>query len=134
MKRVGNLFTCLTILSLICGYLACNKMKETSVSREPSKKSNRLFRIIQNNKYGYIDKTGKVVISPQFEYAGAFSEGLAEIKIGNKCGYIDKMGKIVIPPQFDDVWPFSDGIAIVAISDKLGYIDRTGKYIWNPTK
>ncbi|PSO98813.1 MAG: hypothetical protein BRC48_01215, partial [Cyanobacteria bacterium QS_9_48_30] len=28
---------------------------------------------------GYIDKTGEMVINPQFDYAGEFSEGLAPI-------------------------------------------------------
>src|SRR5262249_43054146 len=41
------------------------------------------------NKWGYIDKTGKVVISPQFDSAGIFSEGLACVRKGRKVGYID---------------------------------------------
>src|SRR5688572_10880969 len=44
--------------------------------------------------YGYIDKTGKVVIEPKFNGPGqaGFSEGLAriEIKGTRKCGFIDK--------------------------------------------
>ncbi len=31
-----------------------------------------------NDKYGFIDKTGNVVIPLQFDYAHDFSEGLAE--------------------------------------------------------
>jgi len=32
--------------------------------------------VIQNNdKYGYADSTGKVVIEPQFDFAGEFSQG-----------------------------------------------------------
>jgi len=31
-------------------------------------------------KYGYIDKTGMIVIEPKFDTAGPFSEGLARIE------------------------------------------------------
>jgi hypothetical protein len=31
--------------------------------------------ISENGKYGYIDKTGKIVIKPQFDEPGIFSEG-----------------------------------------------------------
>ena len=53
-----------------------------------------------DEKWGYIDKTGKIVIQPQFSQAGTFSEGLATVLIenGTKKNYvmIDKTGKIVI--------------------------------------
>ena len=32
-------------------------------------------------KWGYIDKAGTMVIEPQFDRAGSFSEGLAAVKI-----------------------------------------------------
>ncbi len=54
-----------------------------------------LFCVNVNGKYGYIDKTGKYVINPQFDYAGSFSEGLAVVEIGGKWGYIDKTGKFI---------------------------------------
>jgi hypothetical protein len=48
--------------------------------------SNTLFVIIAKGKYGFIDKTGKIVIEHQFNYVGSFSEGLAVAKIGDKYG------------------------------------------------
>ena len=76
------------------------------------------------SKYGFIDKSGKVVIEPQFDYAGlgisAFSEGLAQVKKDGKYGFIDKSGKVVIEPQFDDADAFSEGLAVVAIEVEGG--------------
>ena len=34
----------------------------------------------KNDKYGFIDKTGKFVIQPQFYRVGDFSEGLAAVE------------------------------------------------------
>ena len=66
-------------------------------------------------KYGFIDKSGKVVIEPQFDYVRDLIEGLAEVKKDGKWGVIDKNGKVIVEPQFDDASPFSEGFAWVAI-------------------
>ena len=57
-------------------------------------------------KWGYINKTGKTAIEPQFDNAGGFQEGLAQIRMGDKCGFIDKSGKIAIKPQFGEFYKF----------------------------
>ena len=64
-------------------------------------------------KYGFIDKSGKMVIEPQFDGASDFSEGLAQVEKDGKWGFIDKSGKVVIEPQFDWVSDFSEGLAKV---------------------
>ncbi|MFN8577595.1 MAG: WG repeat-containing protein [Candidatus Sericytochromatia bacterium] len=87
-------------------------------------------------KYGYIDKTGKLIIKTKFQNAGNFSEGLAGIQINNEWGFIDKTGEIVIKPQFKSVQEFRSGRAIVELfsykDDSLpsyNFIYRTGKLI-----
>lgn len=81
---------------------------------------------------GFADRDGNVVISPQFEAAGTFSEGLAAVKIGDKYGYIDKTGTMVIELQFDCADDFRGGRANVKIGKapdiKYGYIDNTGHW------
>ena len=53
------------------------------------------------NKYGFIDKTGKLIIPCEWTYADQFNyhlNGLAAVKDNNGMwGFIDKTGKIVIP-------------------------------------
>jgi hypothetical protein len=46
-------------------------------------------------KWGYIDKTGNIVIEPQFDSAHRFSAELAQVHVGDKIGYIDKTGRYV---------------------------------------
>ena len=87
---------------------------------------------IHSLQYGYIERTGKIVIKPQFDEASSFAEGLARVGIGKKWGYIDRTGKIVISPQFDDAWSFSGGLAEVKVAKKWGYIDRTGEIAIKP--
>ncbi len=97
-----------------------------------------------DEKWGYVNREGKVVIQPEYRYAGRFREGLAPVAVrrGRKraYGFIDKSGRLAIPLQFDDVGEFRDGLAKVFILDshgeidKLGYIDKTGRYIWKPIK
>ncbi len=93
-------------------------------------------RIKVNGKYGYINKEGKIVISPQYTDAGMFLEGVAsvEMKVDDKTkeGYIDKEGKVVISPQFDLAGDFFDDRARIKIDTSYGFIDKQGKIVIAP--
>lgn len=79
--------------------------------------------------WGYIDKNGEYIISPKFDGASDFSEGLAVVKIDWSRGYVDKAGKFVIEPQFQQANSFSEGLACVMLDDKWGYINKEGIYV-----
>lgn len=87
-----------------------------------------------NSKSGYIDRTGRFIIKPQFEEAYEFSNGLARVQDGGKYGYIDKTGNVVIDLMFDDAQDFKQGLARVTLGARSGYINETGKYVWKPSK
>ena len=90
--------------------------------------------------WGYIDKTGKFVIEPQFKHARDFSEGLAAVD----GGYINKSGEYVIEfkkkIRHDSFFgSFHEGLAnVVSIDRKMfgygnvGYIDKTGQFVIMP--
>ena len=82
-----------------------------------------------NGKYGFIDKSGKVVIPIKYDYAWSFSEGLAWVKLNGKYGFIDKTDKVVIPIKYDGVGRFSEGLTRVKLNGKWGFIDKTGKVV-----
>lgn len=122
--------------------------------------SDGMARVKVGNKWGYIDKTGKLLIPAKFDIdssyfisapffsrsildklprntwsAGNFSEGLAPVKVGNRWGYIDKKGKMVIPPKFACANDFSQGLAAVGITNAKGdtrgmYINKQGKTVF----
>jgi hypothetical protein len=101
-----------------------------------------LWPVEQVKKWGYIDKTGQLIIPFKFDGAADFSEGLAAVDMKEKTGYIDKTGKLVIPPRFISGFPFSEGLAMVIIRRsgqiertplyKYGYIDKSGKVVIQP--
>ncbi len=104
-----------------------------------------MFEMMPHKKWGFIDKTGHMVIEPRFDdvlrdqYGGCmpyshkvfknFSEGLCAVRVENKWGYIDKTGNMVVPAQYDNAGTFSEGLACVRLGTKYGYIDKTGKII-----
>ena len=83
-------------------------------------------------RYGFIDRTGKFAIPAQFEWAGAFSEGMAAVQTGGKCGFIDPVGKMVIPAQYEAAREFRDGLAPVRVKGFWGYINRQGEMVIPP--
>ncbi|MGA2327494.1 MAG: WG repeat-containing protein [Bryobacteraceae bacterium] len=108
-----------------------------------------LARIKKGKLIGFIDKTGRTVIEPQFsepkaserslELGGAaavplfstaspgFFEGLAVFEKERKQGYIDQNGKVVIPAQFDYASGFREGLALIGINGKWGFVDPGGR-------
>jgi hypothetical protein len=83
-------------------------------------------------KYRYITATGEPLTPFIFEWAEAFREGMASVRIGNRTGFIDLAGRLAISSQFDaDVHNicsrgFSQGLSAVMIEGRCGYIDPTG--------
>jgi WG containing repeat len=82
------------------------------------------------DKWGFIDKSGKVVM--QFDEAGPFSEGLAAAKADGKFGYINAAGTFVIKPSYEQATPFSEGLAAVKIDGLYGFIDKSGRAVIPP--
>jgi len=148
------------VVSVICVALLALSGSAPAQTDAGGKDSGPLFPVIQNGKVGYIDKTGKVVIQPQFatvenkmvfkmfaqdggggliepEFARTdrFVEGMEAVRVTeaeHPWGYIDMSGHMVIRPQFDGAHSFSDGLAVVGMGKKYGYIDKKGQVVIEP--
>lgn len=73
------------------------------------------YPIAVQNRWGYIDRNGTVVIDPQFDEAHAFEEGLARVVVAGRYGYIDPSGAFAIEPRFLQAFDFSFGRARVVL-------------------
>jgi hypothetical protein len=86
-----------------------------------------------SEKWGYINKTGAIVIPEKFDHASPFSESLALVSIGTKYGYIDHSGSFVIAPKFQYGYMFHEELASVVTEDgTCGYIDKKGAFVIQP--
>ena len=88
-----------------------------------------LARTKLQGKWGFIDRSQKLVIPREYEMVRSFSEGLAAVRVGKRWGYIDHTGHLVIVPQFDDAKSFHGRFAVVSRSGRWGWIDKAGKAV-----
>lgn len=97
----------------------------------------------ESQLYGYIDRNGKWVISPSFEKASNFSEGLAVVDKDGRRGIINYEGKFIYlqakkqNAPFLTMGHFSEGLILATdkplpYASKHGYIDPCGHWIVNP--
>lgn len=96
-----------------------------------------LFRIVQNNRSGYIDDTGHVVILPTLPFRSeggeAFHDGLLSLGISDGPS-VDTKGQKVLDNHFYRIWDFSEGLAAAMETSESawGYIDHSGKFVIPP--
>ena len=88
----------------------------------------------QEYRYGFIDKTGKLVIPARFDKANDFSKYGTTVKIGDKWGCIDKSGHLIIQPTFNDECDLylgdgSSDLIRVNVNGKAGFMDWHGKQV-----
>lgn len=108
---------------------------------------------MRNDKMGYIDGKGKMVIPCEYKWLGEFEDGRAAWldTATYKVGFIDKTGKVVMPPtlgagilehaaMLGTPMRFSEGLCVVSlgkrheegnrsVTDYYGYADTTGKVV-----
>lgn len=81
--------------------------------------------------FGYIDKTGTMVIEPKYTTANAFKDGRVTVGIdtpeGKKYGMIDKSGNYIIQPEYESLnKEFHEGLIIAVKNGKHGALDESG--------
>jgi hypothetical protein len=101
--------------------------------------SDGLAPVSVDDKYGYIDRTGRFVISPQYVNAGTFSDGVAWVVIQDdssqqrfKYGIINTSGAVTPASQLpvhsptELPKPFSEGLAAFVHHTPTKYWDMAG--------
>ena len=94
--------------------------------------------VYKEGKWGYIDKTGKLVIPYTFDYAESFAGSYAVVQLNGGAsagsrtplyGLIDKKGKPLAGVEYQLISDAKEGLYVVGKDGKFGYIDKKGKLV-----
>ena len=95
-------------------------------------KNNSPVGVVLNNKCGYINVHGKVIIDLSFDNANDFSEGLGAVMKDNMRGSVNSLGRVAIPLLYEEARDFCNHTAAVKQSGSWGFIDKAGQIFINP--
>jgi hypothetical protein len=89
-----------------------------------------IARVRIGDKFFFIDKTGSRV-TPEFDGAFDFHEGLAAVIVDKGVGYIRRDGSFALPPHYQSASgiDFSEGLAAIRVNEKVGFMDRYGNVV-----
>ncbi len=98
----------------------------------------------QNDKWGFVNQKGEVVVSPKFDYVESFSEGKAAFNIFSpeggfgKWGVINQAGEVIVQAEYDGMGSYSGGLIDVRNAEEnMGFLDKEGRlaigFIYNAT-
>jgi hypothetical protein len=109
-----------------------------------------LFPVVVENRWGFIDGRGRVVIAPRFESIvtveaerrsgrdrrpdelfmapglGPLTSAIVAVKVGAQWGFADWQGRL-LAPRFDEVGAFGEGLAPVRRGRLWGFADTTAR-------
>lgn len=94
--------------------------------------SEALLPIEIRNNWGYMDISGELVITPQFQAVKPFSGGLAAAKLKGQWGYIDRSGNWIIKARYRNGESFRSGVARIRAKSGWGYLSPNGKWLVRP--
>ena len=89
---------------------------------------NGFARVLQNSKFSFINKAGKLIAPVEFEGARNFINHLAAVSKNNKWGFINEAGKIVVPLKYDIAFDFNETVTAV-FSNKRWWLINTAAQI-----
>lgn len=107
----------------------------SAVSTSPKRASNttsprkpvKYTLVSIDEKYGFADSTGAIVVPIQYDFAVEYSDDFARIKKGKKWSYIDPKGIEISMEDSDVIGSYSQGLAYISKYDKFGFIDKSQK-------
>ncbi|MET4105775.1 WG repeat-containing protein [Hymenobacter sp. UYP22] len=114
----------LSWLLLLCAGAALVAHAQTTATR--------LVPFRQGTRWGYADRSRRLVLPARFDEAGPFQEELAWVRQGNLFGYIDGGGNPVTPIQYTRAGNFRQGRATVELSGETFDIGPSGHRLTEP--
>lgn len=77
--------------------------------------------------WGYRNAQAEWVIKPQFDYAGDFDDGVAQVSLKGQTYWINTRGERQERPKFQKVLPLAEGFEVVRVNGRLGYLNEFGR-------
>jgi hypothetical protein len=82
-------------------------------------------------KYGFIDRNGKLIIECNYEYVKDFSYGYVRVENDEGVFLIDTNGSSINETKYEDIIGINEGIAWVKKNKKWGAINNKGDLVIN---
>ena len=113
----------------------------------------------REKRFGYADRSGKLIVDTEYEFAYPFSEGLGCVRKNGKYGFLNRGGEVAIPFEYLDAAPFRrdwhislrkklmdlwiktgnlycdsvssfhDGLAYFSVDGKYGFLNQQGDVV-----
>ena len=131
--------------NIICSKPELNESNNLNIRKELSTKewveilekydefsdfSEGLALVELNSKYGFINKSGDLVVPCKYDSAHDYKDGCARVELNSKYGLINNSGEEITKIIYDSIESFREGIAAVRLKDKYGFIDFKGKEVF----
>ena len=114
-------------------YYAINtkgQVKKIEGVTEIGRMSEGLLIARQENKYGFINPSGEIIVPIVYSDVKLFQEGVAVVKNEKGLyGYIDTTNQMVLPLKYVSARSFENGIALVSDNDNYYLIDKKGNVV-----
>ncbi|NJL75393.1 MAG: WG repeat-containing protein [Saprospiraceae bacterium] len=88
--------------------------------------------ICQDCTWGYLDSTGKEIVTPAYEFVLPFRAETGLVKSNQKWGMVNRKGQIIIPCQYDGIDYLTSQETILNVymqADQFGLIDTLGTLV-----
>ena len=93
----------------------------------------KLFPVMKDDRYGYLDAKNRLIVSYQYESASTFIKGTAIVKENGTWKLIDKKNKLLTKLDYEPLKSkrnfLSEGLIIFKKNKKYGFINLKGKVI-----
>jgi hypothetical protein len=85
--------------------------------------------VIEDGAVGFLGVDGQIAISPRYQTARAFHQGVAAAARDGLWTYIDTKGQELHEPYWHRAGSFHEGLATVRYGARAGVVDKTGRLV-----